>query len=372
MGPASRALARLAGGGARQPAGSPALVPGEPGRGGAPAEGKERPSDRHALPGPAAPGAERANALDAAVSLAYFLNDYPAAIVLARESLAIRRELGDVGGVGTSLFLLGLAHKYVDLSEARRFFEDSAAIQRAIGQKGPLSYALHHLAQVRADQGDVGAARAMLEEALALRRELGDPALTASTLCELAALAHARGDAGTAGELFEQSLAMAGPTGYRPVIARSLRALGELAVGRGDVPGARARLRESLVVACQVGDLRDIALALDGWASLAGAEGRWERALRLAGTVAALRESTGSAAPPAERAWLDRCLASAQAVIGEREAAAAWAAGRAMAPEQAVAYALEEDGSAYAEFLTASIADGFSNVDRSPRSDFPR
>ena len=66
-----------------------------------------------------------------------------------------------------------------------------------------------------------------------------------------------------------------------------------------------------------------------------------ERAARLFGVVAALRETSGEVLSPAERSVQERHVAIARAQMDETAWQAAWAEGRAMPLEQAIAYALE-------------------------------
>jgi hypothetical protein len=54
-----------------------------------------------------------------------------------------------------------------------------------------------------------------------------------------------------------------------------------------------------------------------------------------------LREAVHSLIPLPERARHDRCVAAARAALGEEVFARAWAEGRTMTLEQAVACALE-------------------------------
>ena len=65
-----------------------------------------------------------------------------------------------------------------------------------------------------------------------------------------------------------------------------------------------------------------------------------ERAARLWGTVEVLRETTRKRTAPGSRATYERALAAARAQLGEEAFAAAWAAGRALTLEQAIAEAL--------------------------------
>ena len=63
---------------------------------------------------------------------------------------------------------------------------------------------------------------------------------------------------------------------------------------------------------------------------------------RLWGAAAALREEIGAPLPAHERRHYEEAQASARGRLDEAMWAAAWAEGRAMPLEQAVAYALEE------------------------------
>jgi hypothetical protein len=79
--------------------------------------------------------------------------------------------------------------------------------------------------------------------------------------------------------------------------------------------------------------------SLSDLACLAAAEGNATRALRLAGAAERAADEAGAMLQPTERQQLDRWLASARQVLGDG-AAAAWAAGRALATDDAVAEAL--------------------------------
>ena len=66
------------------------------------------------------------------------------------------------------------------------------------------------------------------------------------------------------------------------------------------------------------------------------------RAARLYGAAQALRETIGSPLPAEDRAYYEEAVADVHTIPGEASFEAAWAEGRAMPLEQAVAYALEE------------------------------
>ena len=108
----------------------------------------------------------------------------------------------------------------------------------------------------------------------------------------------------------------------------------------GDYGSARPLLEESLSLNRELGDQTAIAYLLEDYAGLAAFEALPERALRLAGFAAALRETIGAPLPPAEQARVDRMLIPARQALDPDLAAAVWAEGRAMPLDEAVEYAL--------------------------------
>ncbi len=65
-----------------------------------------------------------------------------------------------------------------------------------------------------------------------------------------------------------------------------------------------------------------------------------EKAARLYGAAAALRERLGAPLPPCDRAEYQRRLARLRATLGKQALALAWAEGRALSYDQSVQYGL--------------------------------
>lgn len=90
-------------------------------------------------------------------------------------------------------------------------------------------------------------------------------------------------------------------------------------------------------------DRKGCATCLEWLAVVAAAERRPARAARLFGAAHVLHETTGTSPDDVVRTIFDRAVVDVRAALGEEDWAAAWAAGRAMELEEAIAYALEED-----------------------------
>jgi hypothetical protein len=81
---------------------------------------------------------------------------------------------------------------------------------------------------------------------------------------------------------------------------------------------------------------------LEGLAAVASGEEQAEQAARLFGAAEALRESMGTPLPPVYRACHERHVAAARRACGAAAFAAAWAVGRALSLDEAVAEAFRQ------------------------------
>jgi hypothetical protein len=88
----------------------------------------------------------------------------------------------------------------------------------------------------------------------------------------------------------------------------------------------------------------NVAECLERFAMLAQRSGAPRWAAELFGVAAVLREEVTLPLPPSARAEYEHALKCARAALGEEAFAVAWAEGRAMSLEDAVARLLEPDG----------------------------
>lgn len=284
----------------------------------------------------------RALALRGAGLLAEKQGDYAAARTLCEESLAIERELGNRQGVAYSLNNLGIvAKKQGDYAAARALYEESLAMHRERGDQWAIAGALNNLGNVAQEQGDYAAARTLYEEALILNRTIGNRAWEAQSLNGLGNVAADQGDHAAARALYAEGLAIRRELGDKQGIAYSLNSLAALAREQGDSAQSRACLAECLTLCRELGNQYLAALALENLAALVHARQRFERAACLYGVATTLRESIGAALPPQNRKEVDPALSALRAALGEAAFATAFAAGRALGWEQAIAYAQE-------------------------------
>jgi predicted ATPase/transcriptional regulator with XRE-family HTH domain len=350
-----------------------------------------------ALSRSAAPIAARARALNTAGQLAFQQGDSAAARPLYEESLAIYRQLADQPGIAMALSSLGrLAGQQQDYARAVALLEESVALEQSLGNQAGMAFSLNMLAWVQNDpvrsavgleralaiyrklgdiehmlpllnylslnvwlQGDYARAAAFQAEALALARQVGAKDGIVAALIGQGQIAWLQGDYARAAELHTESLALAREMEHTVHIAISLRNLGADVWAQGDYARATALHQESLPLYNTWGDKWGIAECIEGLAWAASSQGQATRdralsarAARLFGGAATLRESTGKPMAPGYRATNDRVIAETRVQLGEAAFAAAWAEGRAMRLEQAIAEALMAPAEVSAGALT--------------------
>jgi predicted ATPase len=239
----------------------------------------------------AAPTRARAWAQLAAATLARAEEDYAEAIHQAGASVALFRQVDDQPGLTHALIILGAAHAWgEEVAPARPLLEEALALSRAAEQGPGVGLPLFQLGLLALIEGDLLRAEQVLREGLAALR----------ARCDM----------------------------YR--VSHLLFTLGFAELGLGRVEQARARFQESLVIATERRDQWALAFILEGFGSLAATQGQAELALRLAGSAAALREHEDMhVSIRAFRRLRDLLLAPAWAAL-DADAAAAWAAGRAL------------------------------------------
>jgi predicted ATPase/DNA-binding CsgD family transcriptional regulator/DNA-binding XRE family transcriptional regulator len=305
-------------------------------------EGRAWLTELLALPAYPARSATGAKLLFGTSLLALHQGDYAAVQAPAEAALSVWRELGDRVWIAYSLYLLGLLEWWRGDREAGRLrFREGLEMARAVGDRTVEAFNLRGLALVALDDGAYTEARARAQEALALASH---PRSVVQALTILGDVSYREGDWTTAQAFLEESVARARELGERILVRVALPTLAHVRIEQAEHAQAGARLAESLGLARDHGDRDGICRALEGFAHLAAARGRPARAVRLVGAAASMREVIGAPLSSSERTVLDCWLAPAHAALGEQASALAWADGRSMSTEEAVADALSEHG----------------------------
>ena len=259
----------------------------------------------------------------------------------ALERSAQEEEVGEVGlRLSGSLWRFWLVRGH--LSEGRIRLQGALDSRGAHGRTGARGKALNAAGLLALRQGDyLAAARPLYEESLSIQRAIGDRLGIALTLGNLGTIAEEQGQYAVARPLYEEGLAVCRELGDQQGTWLALYNLGLVAVGQSDYRSARALLEESLTVCRELDDRRGIAFVLESLANLCSLQEGAERAAQLWGVAQSLREAIGAPMPPKEREKYDLAIAAVRQALGEEAFSAAWAEGRALPLEQAIAQALE-------------------------------
>ncbi|MFL5807405.1 MAG: ATP-binding protein [Roseiflexaceae bacterium] len=289
------------------------------------------------------PASVQATALHGAGTLALYQSDYHQATALLEAGLEIQRALEDQGGVSTSLIYLGAIFlDQGDYDHARVYNEECLEIRRALGDRRGVATALNNLGNVALSQNDFAKAQELYSESLALCRAVGDKVEIANAINNLGLTAYYQGDHEQAMTLYRQSLDLFQKVGDQSGEANGLCNMGAVATAQGDLAPATAYLARSLQLYRMLNSPRGVAECFELLAGVAAAQSQATRTARLLGAAEALRELIAAPLSAVERMGCEQAVSTTRAQIDPATYAAAWAEGRALTLEQAIAYALQE------------------------------
>jgi non-specific serine/threonine protein kinase len=236
--------------------------------------------------------------------------------------------------------LAQLALRQGDLDGAERFYQESVALLGELDDaRGPV-YLQTGQALLEMVRGQYADAEPLLEKCADLARTLGETFLLAVNLVNLAIVVHSRGDGERATSLFEESLTLARDVGDVFLESHILSYKGRAEHSDGDLVSAEASFVESLAIARELADPFATMWALERFAELAAAKHAHERAARILGAAARMREERGLRIPPHEEHEHKRVVEATRAALGDDALDQAWREGSAMELEEAVRYTL--------------------------------
>jgi predicted ATPase/DNA-binding SARP family transcriptional activator len=292
---------------------------------------------------PDAPKRVRANGLRWQAQLAGRQGDYARVKEPIEESLNLWRELGDKRGIANALGILGdTCLLQANYAAAQVAYQEGLALFQELGDKRGIASMMTNLGNVANYTGEYATARQHQEASVAIFREIGDKLGLVIALNNLGVVAEQQGDNFAARRFYEESIATAHELGEKNMVAYALNSLAHVVYLQGDPIGARRYYRESLVVCQEIGEKRGIAYCLEGFAKIAARYGNAAQAANWLGAAEALRQAIGAPLSGAEGSELDQDVIVTRNKLGERIFGVAWAEGRAMTMEQAIAFALEE------------------------------
>jgi predicted ATPase/DNA-binding CsgD family transcriptional regulator len=240
-----------------------------------------------------------------------------------------------------------MVYGHGDVEFLERLSGELMELSREVGGEA-LAEANAHLGfgLVATQRGDFEAARKYLEKSPSLFRRAGEDGQAAQMHTLIGAVLLREGDHEGALRGFEEGLALARSTGDRMSICIALFSLAQLALAGGDYDEASRRFAEGIAPSREIRDRGNVAHILEGLGIVAGARGEAMRATRLLGASEALISTIGLRGHTYyqmfDRSLYELVRDEVRAELGETAFETALDEGRAMSPEQAVEYALED------------------------------
>jgi tetratricopeptide (TPR) repeat protein len=292
--------------------------------------------------------AQRAKALFGAGWCHFATFDLKQAHIALDESLRLWRELGNPWRTAVALECEALLLSFErDYQTAFACLEEGVALARELEDPWPLATCLIRFGDALKPQGEAARARPYLEEGVALARHVGDRILLSEGLRELGSLYYVEGNLTAAASLTAEALAHGRATGSLPHIFLALYQLVIIACLQSDPAQAKRYSAELWALGKDTGTLFAAAFALFsfGLADCFGEEpGRGARLL--AATDLIFRQSgldvMSAEGEPSIKVY-KQALGRARTQLGPSAFETAWAEGRQLTVEQAMALATEDD-----------------------------
>lgn len=289
------------------------------------------------------PHAARAMVLFWLGSLVQRQGDHPTATRYLQQSLDLATTADETRIMAHALNGLGSIARYQgEYAAAANLYQRALACYRMIGYSKGYGRILNNLGMMSLFQGNYPQARAVMEEALTIHRELGYKRGVASSLNNLGEVARVEGNYAEAQRLYSECLLLAQELADKPLRTMVMLNLGHTALGSGNYRRARALFNEALPLCHVLGSEGWVVLGLVGCAGVGAALGQALYAVRLSAATAAMLEIASTPLEPQDRATYQRTVEHLRGQLAAADFAAAWAEGRVMSVEQAIAYAVGE------------------------------
>lgn len=168
-----------------------------------------------------------------------------------------------------------------DCEEGRQIFHEAGDLA---GESG----ALHEMAEVPINQGDLDQARRLYEQALALARQTGDKHATGRELANIGVICMQQGDLVTGKKMYMEALDVFREIGDKHGMEVSTANIGDIFYEEGRLGGALAEFQDALVLAREVGhktseaiDIKNIGDVLADQGDLPGAMQMYQQAVSI-------------------------------------------------------------------------------------------
>jgi predicted ATPase/DNA-binding CsgD family transcriptional regulator len=253
------------------------------------------------------------------------------------------RQEGDPSALAHALYARGfMAMTQGDAATAQPLLIEAEEKAREVRDLRLLARILAVFAGVRVMSGDLEGARSQLREATALAAELDDPGADAMLALTEGFIALLDTDPGTAARVYAEWIPRARDRGDIQTLSYLLSSYGFSFLQSAQPDKALPLFEEALGIERRLENRDMIVYMLDGLACQAAMVGRPQRAARLLGAAENLQAQTGIRLMRHMEPLLIKARETISASLGAASLGSETQAGRRLATDEAIAYALEE------------------------------
>ena len=282
-------------------------------------------------------------------ALEFWLHDFAAGLQHAEQSHSLWSQLGpsyEAKAAEATILIISIStdlNSSYDPIEVCKLFQENLSILQEAGDRWMMAHTLFSIAFQLDISGDLTSARQTFEQSRALFQECGDGLRVAKDNIQLAIIAIQEGRYAEARKLCEEALPFFRQLRFS-IRDEPLYLLGAIAVIEGNYAAAKDWYTECLLFDQEIGAYdHQLPECLIGFASIANAQRRFERAAQLLGAAESAAEPRPN--PPLvsfDQAELQRLTRVLLEELGDVKFEVLAAEGRAMSMEQAIALALEK------------------------------
>ena len=242
------------------------------------------------------------------------------------ESRRIFHEAGDLAGESQALHAMAeVPINQGDLEQAKTLYEQALTLARQTGDKKATARELGNIGVIYIQQGDFTTGKKFYQEALETFRDIGDKHGMAVVTGNTGDILHAEGRLGDALAEYKDALVLAREVGHRSSEAIDIQLTGDVLADQGDLKGAMQMYQEAVIIQREIDDKSYYAASLMSIGRLLRQRGDGDGARKNYEEALALHRQSGEKglAAEAQVAWGELDCDSGQASEAETLARAA-------------------------------------------------
>jgi serine/threonine protein kinase/tetratricopeptide (TPR) repeat protein len=224
-----------------------------------------------------------------------------AATAAGEEARRIFHEAGDMAGESGALHAMAeVPINQGDLEQAKTLYEQSLKLARETGDKRGMARELGNIGVIYMQQGDLTAAKKMYAEALEDSREVDDKHVMEVNTANTGDIFYLEGKFADALAEYKDALVLAREVGHKSSEANDLKNMGDVIANQGDLPGAMQMYEQAVSIQREIDDKSYYAASLVSIGRVRRQNGDSEGARKIYQEALSLRRQLGEKGTVAE------------------------------------------------------------------------